>query len=726
MFAAPKSSSSVTLMNTGPQPVTPNWNMDDYNEEGYKKNLVVFRSVNMIADACAEIPFLLFKKTRGAKTMPEEILNHEILNLLEKPNPSQSGSDFIKWIISHYLIQGNTYVRGIAPTGKPPRELWVLRPDQMSVIPGAYGLPRGYVQTINRDKKFYPSDPVNGKSEIMHWRTFSPNDDWLGMSAVEAASFSIDQQNTSNKWNLGLLNNSARPSGAFVVQSEGGSRLTPEQRGDLKSQITEQYSGAANTGKPILLEGGLTYQEMGLSPKDMEFLNNKNVTARDIALIFGVPPQLLGIPGDNTYSNYQEARLAFYQDTVLPMRKNLRRNLNAWLVKSFDESLYLEDDKDSIDALAPIREMEWSRAQTSTWLTINEKRELTRYGKYEETDSPADMLFVPSGQLPLSIAGDVSFTTEEHDSDTSDYEEEEEEEDETSEDGKQVLQSQVIFKSGKHFNITSHSARRAFQARQLRKRARHESRFRSHLKGVFQKEMIELTGAIQDTPKELIEFTVNGILDETRPYFETVIKNNLKSIMHSWGGEVLSIPKSMPNYIESKQSLRESRLDHYIEEYIRAKSIERATSISKTTSRKLKRILKKALAEDDGLTNIQIQKLITDAYKSFSPTRAYTIATTETHSASISASLRAAKETELPTMKKTWISDLTSTARGMNSSDSTNHVSMDGVSIPVDEKFVVPSKDGSDIMDGPGDSSAPADQVIHCKCVLTFNTSEGE
>ena len=133
-----------------------------------------------------------------------------------------------------------------------------------------------------------------------------PANDHYGLSPIEAAATAIDIHNTASRWNKALLDNSARPSGALVYTSRDGN-LTPEQYDRLKAELEQGFQGAAHAGRPLLLEGGLDWKSMSLSPKDMDFIEAKHVAAREIALALGVPPMLLGIPGDNTYSNYQEA-----------------------------------------------------------------------------------------------------------------------------------------------------------------------------------------------------------------------------------------------------------------------------------------------------------------------------------------------------------------------------------------------------------------------------------
>jgi HK97 family phage portal protein len=206
--------------------------------------------------------------------------------------------------------------------------------------------------------------------------------DWYGLSPVEAAAYSIDQHNQAGAWNQALLQNGARPSGALVVRGEsgGGGVLSEDQYNRVKLQIDEQFTGAANAGRPLLLEGGLDWKELSLSPKDMDFIEAKNSSARDIALAFGVPPQLLGIPGDNTYSNLQEARLALWEQTVLPLVGCTVDALGQWLDVMFDSILEFVPDTENIPVLATRNQAIWDRVERATFLTEEEKRAAVGYG----------------------------------------------------------------------------------------------------------------------------------------------------------------------------------------------------------------------------------------------------------------------------------------------------------------------------------------------------------
>jgi HK97 family phage portal protein len=221
---------------------------------------------------------------------------------------------------------------------------------------------------------------------ILHLALFNPLDDHYGFAPLEAAATAVDTHNASSGWNKALLDNAARPSGALVYTGPEGAMLSDNQFERLKRELEDTYQGALNAGRPLLLEGGLDWKPMSLSPKDMDFLEAKHTAAREIALAFGVPPMLLGIPGDNTYSNYQEANRVFFRGTVLPLAARIGQSLTHWLAPAFGAEVRLVVDTDNVPALAKDRAALWEQVSKAGFLTVNEKREAIGYSPIEGGD----------------------------------------------------------------------------------------------------------------------------------------------------------------------------------------------------------------------------------------------------------------------------------------------------------------------------------------------------
>jgi len=174
-----------------------------------------------------------------------------------------------------------------------------------------------------------------------------------------------------------LLDNAARPSGAIIYRgADGQGAMSAEQYDRLVGEMESHHQGARNAGRPMLLEGGLDWKPMGFSPSDMEFQKTKEAAAREIALAFGVPPMLLGIPGDATYANYQEANRAFFRLTVLPLVTRVSAALSAWLSTYSGEAAELRPDLDQVPALASERDAQWARIAAADFLSAAEKRRL--------------------------------------------------------------------------------------------------------------------------------------------------------------------------------------------------------------------------------------------------------------------------------------------------------------------------------------------------------------
>jgi HK97 family phage portal protein len=214
-------------------------------------------------------------------------------------------------------------------------------------------------------------------SPICHIKSFHPQDDHYGFSALQAAASAIDVHNAASRWSKALLDNAARPSGAIVYRgADGQSSLSADQYDRLLIEMETQHQGARNAGRPMLLEGGLDWKPMGFSPSDMEFQKTKEAAAREIAIAFGVPPMLLGIPGDATYANYQEANRAFYRLTVLPLATRVMNAIAAWLSDFDGAEVALRPDVDQIAALSVERDAQWRRVSDAAFLTDAEKRSL--------------------------------------------------------------------------------------------------------------------------------------------------------------------------------------------------------------------------------------------------------------------------------------------------------------------------------------------------------------
>ena len=335
---------------------------------GFAGNPIGFRCVKMIAEAAAALPLVLQDST-------QRYAEHPLLTLIKRPNPAQGRAELLEALFGQLLLTGNGYIEAVGTDTDVPMELHVLRSDRMNVVPGADGWPVAYEYAVGGRKHRF--DVSQGHPAVCHIKSFHPQDDHYGLSPMQPAAQAVDVHNSASRWSKALLDNAARPSGAIVYRgAEGQGTLSNDQYNRLVDEMESHHQGARNAGRPMLLEGGLDWKPMGFSPSDMEFQKTKESAAREIALAFGVPPMLLGVPGDATYANYQEANRAFFRLTVLPLATRVAASIGDWLSGFGAEALELKPDLDQVAALAPERDAQWARISGADFLTQAEKRHL--------------------------------------------------------------------------------------------------------------------------------------------------------------------------------------------------------------------------------------------------------------------------------------------------------------------------------------------------------------
>jgi len=383
------------------------WTKRDYAhmaKEAYVRNAIAYRCVRLIADGAATVPWMLQRDG-------EAIDAHPVLDLMARPTPIAGGEQLISQTVSYLMLSGNAYIEANGPAGKPPTELWPLRPDRMTINPGTLGLPEAYVYQIGGDKRTWEVDQITGQSDVLHVREFHPTDDWYGLAPVEPAGDAIDRNTASGAHNKALLDNGARPSGALIFEpqtSDGQSVMPPEETIKAAERaLSEGHSGPENAGRTFVFGGNVKWEDMSTSPKDMDFAVSKSDAARDICTAFGVPHILL-VPGQSTYNNVREAKLELFEETVIPIVRRLIGEFNHWLLPRYGEGLKFTPDLDSVIALEPRREVRRNSIAGLLEKGVIDADEAR--GELDYGDRSADAVSrVDAGVLTALMAGVDSF-----------------------------------------------------------------------------------------------------------------------------------------------------------------------------------------------------------------------------------------------------------------------------------------------------------------------------
>jgi HK97 family phage portal protein len=318
--------------------------------DGYLNNAIAQRAVRLVAEGAASAPI----------TSPDPAL-------LALVNATSGGQALLETAAVHMLLHGNAYIEILRSGDGAPCELYALRPERMAVEADLRGWPAAYIYKVGDATSRISAD------DIIHIRSMHPLDDHYGLGCLGAASGAIAAHNAAAKWNKALLDNAARPSGALMYETGEGAGLSNEQFERLKGELADSFQGANNAGRPMLLEGGLKWQAMSLSPAEMDFAGLKSAAAREIALAFGVPPMLLGLPGDATYANYREANKALWRQSILPLVSKILAAIAEGLRPSWPGAV-LSVDLDQVGALSEDRERLWAQVSAADFLTADEKR----------------------------------------------------------------------------------------------------------------------------------------------------------------------------------------------------------------------------------------------------------------------------------------------------------------------------------------------------------------
>lgn len=347
----------------------------------YKKLWVLYKCVNMISENVGALPYSL--QNASGDEVTDGISN----SLQNYPNPLDTGVELIEQLTSYTLLDGNGYV---FVNGVVNPEMWVLMSQFIEPLAGDKENPiRDYKSTAKNDTRIYSPD------EVIHIRMFNPSDRINGMSPLQAGSPEVGFAKRLNNYKNNLYDNQGTPSGSLSTDQN----LTPEQYQELIKQIRGEYAGTKNAGKLMVLEAGLKFMQMGMSPSDLDLIRSENMTESKIASLYGVPVELIGDLGEQkNYSNYREARKAFYEETVIPMAKKILAGFNRHFWSDGSKKFVINYSE--ISALKPTSE----ELNAAYWLTPNEKR--SRQGLPKSEDFGMDKYYIPSSYVAIEdLAG---------------------------------------------------------------------------------------------------------------------------------------------------------------------------------------------------------------------------------------------------------------------------------------------------------------------------------
>lgn len=386
--------------------------------EGYTFNPTVRSCVDIINNGLTSLPIYLMKTggaplkkalhkgrhpyymRRSAFSTEEQPDSHPLLQLLKNPNPRMNKTEFLEFVGGSLLLGGDSIIVPVNPATRtgPPLALYPLRPDMVQVDEVMRNgiLSLRYVYTPTMDGQPLGAPETYYDNEVIHIKLFNPSSGLRGLSAISAARMVIDRSNAGEKWNYATLKNGAKIPGVLTTDKE----VNSNQKQSLEEK-RDKMIGMLNAGKPPVLTNGVKWQNIALSPLDMDWLNGSVDADVKIARAFRVPGQKLGIPGSQTYANMEQANRALSEDNIVPFGFRIFDKLNTKLAPLYGEGLELLIDVDSIPAMRDSQDSLYNRANTAWWITVNQKLTMTGY---EEIGPKGDVIMVPAGLIPFDMA----------------------------------------------------------------------------------------------------------------------------------------------------------------------------------------------------------------------------------------------------------------------------------------------------------------------------------
>lgn len=709
-------------------PNNPVWTNERYDllaQEGYQKQHAVFVSVGYVTTALRGIPFKVYSKNGEELTA---LADHPLQALLDRPNPKQTGATLREQAVGYYLLSGNLYLEGFGPTSGPNRgryaEVYAQRPDRIQVLAsGDVTDPvLGYRYEANGRQVDWPAD------RMLHIKTFNPLDDWYGMAPLRAAARSVDQANAAQAWNTALLQNAGRPSGAFVVKT----KLGVDQRQALKDQLRDQYEGQFNAGRPILLENDADWKTMGQTPVEMDWLKGLNMTKAEIALAFGVPPEFLGIQEAKKYSNYQEARRAFYLETVLPLADMLAEELTNWLTPQYGPNLVISYDRSKIEALQDDRKVLWERASDAWekgWVTMDEARGQVGIDPHPEHGKKFQWEVGAEKAKETQAAGVETQTSAQERLDEARHARQQEAADKGVE---RELDKAKRMLSGKKDEVPERKAMDvlAFELKSL-SAANAEYAARQSTIGAVQAEVVarmtaEVSQLADMTSVAELEawldshYALNGPAEQawgdlTQAVWLAAGRSAGDRLLATFA-PALASKGWQPPEVKANQGWLAKVLG-----YLSEHGANKVRDILDVTRDRIRNVLKSGVQSELSYNEIKasVESVVGDSE------RAWAIARTEVHAAAEVGRFEASKS--VPGVEtKTWnnVGDTRVRHPGSDRSPSPfDHLVVDGQTVLVDEPFEV----SGEKMMHPGDTSLGASKgnTIQCRCLATYNLEEG-
>lgn len=713
-YILPGDLKSVTLADQIPRyagegrPMARDWSTAEAVEEGFKASHWVYRCINYITRTAATCTWYMEEKQANGEWIRLEKSYGQ--NLLENPNPFQSGSDLMHRLIMHLYLSGNGIITKIRDKKGKIVELYTCEPDLIYPILDKKNYLKRYelmrpgatkITSYRGTTSLIGGIPV-ALQDVIHLMFPDPERPWWGFSPVEAARRLIKTDAAAIDWQQKSFLNRAVPEGVFSVKHP---QISQEQYDQIKEAISLKLPR-----EPYILAGGTEWEQMSLTSVEMDFIETRKLTREEICGIFGVPPILLGIYEKANYSNAETARKIFWNDTIIPLCDDIQATLNRCVAPELGDNLRFTYDISHIDVLQANLETLSTIAAKFFALGIPLNVINKRLGMGFPEIENGDVGWISGKLVPVSVAlemAEAANQVAELDEDLENEEDDEElfdeEEDEDTDSG--------AAKEGGSTSAKTEAELKAHWNKTHRHRHKFLKRTQGNLEEVSKRVLIDIVQGIKSSSD------IDEIIDQHQKPLENVIRSCWKQVVDSFGNEIatelggVGIKKHAALMRLTKAARQGGRIkkakfvfdpstmDHYIDKQV----VKRVTGIQTTTKVLVKRLLGLAQAAQVDLE--QAAQSVAGGYTAILSTRAARIAKSEIAVASSAAAYYTAKNSGLPLLRQ-WVSSKADKARS-------THAAVHGEVVGMDETY-------SNGLLFPGDPDAPLTETENCGCTELY------
>ena len=376
----------------------------------------VYACVRILSEAIAGLPLHLYKYTSdGGK---EKVINHPLYQLLhDEPNPEMSSFVFRETLMTHLLLWGNAYAQIIRNGKGDIIALYPLMPNRMRVDRDDKGqLYYTYNRVYDEALKTKSMTVVLKPYDVLHIPGLG-FDGLVGYSPIAMAKNAIGLAIATEEYGAKFFANGAAPSGVLEHPS---TLKNPEK---LREAWQSQFGGSQNSNRIAVLEEGLKYTPISISPEQAQFLETRKFQINEIARIFRVPPHMVGDLEKSSFSNIEQQSLEFVKYTLDPWVVRWEQNLQRILLNPDEKKDYFF--KFNVDGLLrgdyASRMTGYATARQNGWMSANDIRELENLDRIP-TELGGDLYLINGNMLPMQNAGafaDNNTTETEEDSNES-------------------------------------------------------------------------------------------------------------------------------------------------------------------------------------------------------------------------------------------------------------------------------------------------------------------